>query len=84
VIPRDTNTAIAALTGPIEDILTRNAKGIPFQNPLTDYFGVPLSSFTSAFGLARGYFHNLVKPVVGVSLPMAMNNNPGTSATLLP
>ena len=64
VIPREKKAAIAALTGPIEDVLTRHAKGIPYQNPLTDYFGVPLSAFSSAFGLARGYFRNLVKPVV--------------------
>ena len=64
MIPREKKAAIAALSGPIEDILTRHAKGIPYQNPLTDYFGVPLSAFSSAFGLARGYFRNLVKPVV--------------------
>jgi len=45
VIPRETNGAIAALTGAIEEILTSHTKGIPFQNPLTDYFGVPLSAF---------------------------------------
>jgi hypothetical protein len=63
-IPRDTAVAIAALTRPIEDALDRREKGWPFQNPLTDYFGVPLSSFSSAHGLARGYMRNLVKPTV--------------------
>ena len=45
VIPRETNGAIAALTGAIEEILTSQTTGIPFQNPLTAYFGVPLSAF---------------------------------------
>jgi hypothetical protein len=39
-------------------------EGDIFQNPLTDFFGVPLSSFSSAYGLARGYFQNLVQPAV--------------------
>ncbi len=64
VIPRETKAAIMALTGPIEDVLDCQAKGVPCQNPLTDFFGVPLSAFSSAFGLARGYFRNLIKPVV--------------------
>src|SRR5262249_17583607 len=35
-----------------------------YQNPLTDFFGVPLSSFSSAYALARGYYLNLLKPAV--------------------
>jgi len=38
--------------------------GDMFQNPLTDFFGVPLSSFSSAYALARGYYYNLLKPAV--------------------
>lgn len=47
-------------------------EGDMFQNPLTDFFGVPLSSFSSAYGLARGYFQNLVQPAVR-ALMSAMN-----------
>jgi hypothetical protein len=38
--------------------------GDMYQNPLTDFFGVPLSSFSSAYALARGYYLNLLKPTV--------------------
>ncbi len=38
--------------------------GDMYQNPLTDFFGVPLSSFSSAYALARGYYYNLLKPLV--------------------
>jgi len=42
---------------------TYEAGGI-FDNPLTEFYGVPLSSFSSAHGLARSYFLNLVEPAV--------------------
>jgi len=76
-IPRNTTAAIAALTGPIEDILACHAKGVPCENPLTDYFGVPLSAFSSAFGLARGYFRNFVKPVVAGIVADGYEQQPG-------
>jgi hypothetical protein len=76
-IPRETTAAIAALTDPIQDILTRHARGIPCENPLTDYFGVPLSAFSSAFGLARGYFRNLIKPVVAGMVAEGYEPSPG-------
>jgi len=38
--------------------------GKMFWNPLTNFFGVPLSSFSSAYALARGYYLNLIKPAV--------------------
>jgi hypothetical protein len=48
----------------INAALRTREEGDMFQNPLTDFFGVPLSSFSSAHGLARGYFQNLVQPAV--------------------
>jgi len=39
-------------------------KGDLFENPVTNFFGVPLSSFSSAYALARGYYYNLLKPGV--------------------
>jgi Prokaryotic STING domain len=39
-------------------------KGDLFENPVTNFFGVPLSSFSSAYALARGYYYNLLKPAV--------------------
>jgi hypothetical protein len=62
-IPEDTAEAIRLLKEPIERTIEIQTKGDMFQNPLTDYFEVPLSSFSSAFGLARGYYRNLVRPV---------------------
>lgn len=58
------NEAAQLLKKLIEDVLKKHEAGDMFDNPLTDYFGVPLSSFSSAYGLARGYYHNLVMPVV--------------------
>lgn len=60
----DTKEAKKRLKGPLEETLRIRARGDLFQNPLTNYFEVPLSSFSSAFALARGYFYNLIKPVV--------------------
>jgi hypothetical protein len=45
----------------IQEALAIREAGDMYQNPLTDFFGVPLSSFSSAFGLARGYYYSLVK-----------------------
>jgi hypothetical protein len=63
-IPHDTKEAKKKLKGPLTEALKIRERGDLFQNPLTDYFEVPLSSFSSAFALARGYFYNLIKPVV--------------------
>jgi hypothetical protein len=48
----------------ISKALDIRERGDVYQNPLTDFFGVPLSSFSSAFALARGYYLNLIKPTV--------------------
>jgi len=48
----------------IRSALAIRAAGDLYQNPLTDFFGVPLSSFSSAYALARGYYFNLLKPAV--------------------
>jgi hypothetical protein len=48
----------------ISNVLHIHEQGGIFDNPLTDFYGVPLSSFSSAHGLARSYFLNLVDPVV--------------------
>ncbi len=48
----------------INPTLAKAERGELFENPLTDYFEVPLSSFFSASGLARGYYLNLVKPAL--------------------
>jgi hypothetical protein len=48
----------------IREALAIREAGDMYQNPLTDFFGVPLSSFSSAYALARGYYLNLLKPTV--------------------
>ncbi len=48
----------------VTEALAVRAAGDMYQNPLTDFFGVPLSSFSSAYALARGYYYNLLKPAV--------------------
>jgi hypothetical protein len=48
----------------IKKALAVREAGDMYQNPLTDFFGVPLSSFSSAYALARGYYFNLLKPAV--------------------
>jgi hypothetical protein len=48
----------------IREALAIHAAGDLYQNPLTDFFGVPLSAFSSAYALARGYYLNLLKPAV--------------------
>ena len=63
-IPYKTAEAKKRLKGPLTEALETRTRGDLFQNPLTDYFEVPLSSFSSAFALARGYYINLIKPLV--------------------
>jgi hypothetical protein len=48
----------------IAQALEIRERGDLFENPLTDYFGVPLSSFSSVYALARGYLVNLIAPTV--------------------
>ena len=33
-------------------------------NPVTNFYGEPLTSISPAAGLARGYFHNFIKPAI--------------------
>lgn len=62
----------------IENVLKKYEAGDMFANPLTDYFGVPLSSFSSAYGLARGYYNNLLRPVVdGILNGKILDGPPG-------
>ncbi len=64
-IPRsDEATARRVLAQAIEDVLARYDRGDKFENPLTDCFDVPLTEFTSATALAKGYYRNFVAPTV--------------------
>jgi hypothetical protein len=64
----------------IADILDKYANGRPFENPLTNFYRVPLSSFSSAYGLARTYFINLVEPAVrGISAAFAEREATGST-----
>jgi hypothetical protein len=56
--------ATRRLTAVIEEILKAQESGNFLSNPLTDYFKVPLSSFSSAYGAARGYYYNLIVPAI--------------------
>ena len=60
----DTQGAIAKLEPVVNNVLERQENGDFQENPLTDFFGFPLSSLSSAHGLARGYFRNFVLPVI--------------------
>nr|VFK22515.1 MAG: hypothetical protein BECKMB1821G_GA0114241_100251 [Candidatus Kentron sp. MB] len=52
------------LSDAIKDVLDKRETGDMYQNPLTDFLGMPLGSLQSARGLARGYYLNLLKPSV--------------------
>lgn len=60
----DTERAIKELTPVIDNVLLRQENGEFQDNPLTNFFGFPLSSLSSAHGLARGYFRNFVLQAV--------------------
>lgn len=60
----DTKGAINKLRNVIEDVLNKEAVGDLHENPLTDFFGVPLSALASAYGVARGYFRNFILPAL--------------------
>lgn len=62
--PKDTKKAIKTLEPVINWALQAQQAGDLLENPLTDYFGVPLSSFSSSHGIARGYYFNLVCPCI--------------------
>ena len=58
----DTAAARKIMQEAAEAALAIREKGDMFENPLTDFFGLPLSAFSSACALARGYYYNLVQP----------------------
>lgn len=60
----DTQGAIQKLNQVIQNVLTNLQEGEQQENPLTDYFGKPLSTIASAEGLARGYFWNFIEPAL--------------------
>jgi hypothetical protein len=60
----DEESSRHVLTEAIEDVLARYHRGDKFENPLTDCFDVPLTEFTSATALAKGYYRNFVVPTV--------------------
>jgi hypothetical protein len=62
--PNDTKSSVKKLKPVIEDVLSKHLKGDLQSNPLSDFFKVPLSSFSSAHGLARSYYFNFVKPCI--------------------
>jgi hypothetical protein len=57
-------SAQAELKKVIESVRKQRDAGELFSNPITDYFDNPLNSLASARGLARGYFRNLVTPLL--------------------
>jgi hypothetical protein len=60
----DESSSRQLLESAIEDVLERRERGDRFENPLTDCFDVPLTEFTSATALAKGYYWNFVVPTV--------------------
>jgi hypothetical protein len=63
-LPRRRAETNRILGDAIREALAIREAGDMYQNPLTNFFGVPLSSFSSAYALARGYYYNLLKPTV--------------------
>jgi nucleotide-binding STING sensor domain-containing protein len=47
----------------IQSTRQQKENGETYSNPITNYFGVPLSELSSAFGIARGYYVNFVQHV---------------------
>lgn len=60
----DTEEAIEKLRPVIDNALRSFYSGELPENPLTDFFGFPLSTLSSAHGLARGYYSNFIKPAL--------------------
>ncbi|WP_048120580.1 STING domain-containing protein [Methanosarcina vacuolata] len=59
---RETEEAINKLGPVIHKVLQARQDGDLIENPMTDYFGIPLNSMSSAYGIARSYYRNLVVP----------------------
>jgi len=72
LVKGDTKGSIEKLRNVIEDVLNKEAVGDLHENPLTDFFGVPLSALASAYGVARGYFRNFILP----ALPGTIHDGP--------
>ncbi len=60
----DEESSRHVLAEAIEDVRARYDRGDKFENPLTDCFDVPLTEFTSATALAKGYYRNFVVPTI--------------------
>lgn len=58
----ETEDAIKKLEPVIHRVIKSRQDGDLVENPMTDYFGVPLNSMSSAYGIARSYYRNLVVP----------------------
>jgi hypothetical protein len=58
----ETTEAIKKLEPVIHKVIQARQDGDLVENPMTDYFGVPLNSISSAYGIARSYYRNLVVP----------------------
>ncbi len=56
----DTANARKKLKSVLDKALESRENGDTPENPLTDFFGFPLSSLSSAHGLARGYYNNYI------------------------
>ncbi|HEX8490870.1 MAG TPA: STING domain-containing protein [Chthoniobacterales bacterium] len=63
-LEQEKSSAQTKLKEVIEAIRKQRDAGQLFGNPITDFFGDPLNSLASARGLARGYFRNLVTPLL--------------------
>lgn len=55
-----TEQAIRDLKPFVTEVLRKFENNELFSNPLTDFYGVPLSAFSAANGLARGYYKNFL------------------------
>lgn len=60
ILSWEDNSAINKLTPVINNALRGQIQGEIPSNPITDFFGVTLSSLSSARGLAKGYFRNFI------------------------
>jgi hypothetical protein len=48
----------------ITSVLELKANGKRFNNPITNHYRIPLGALSSAYGVARGYYENFIRPVV--------------------
>lgn len=81
----ETKTALEPF---IKEILRKIENDELFSNPLTDFYGVPLSAFSAANGLARGYYKNFLSPALAATISKgpewAVGKSPPTIECTLP